>query len=103
MYKFHTRRQWETRNFMSRISISRAGESCSEARGNISFVGPVGPENTSEGGGGGGYPLRLAKYDPDFIHPYIVHVRLNCIPLFSHKTIQFWTAGPLLYLGARGR
>ena len=95
----HTRRQWETRNFMSRSSVSRAGESCSEARGNISFRGPVGPENTSEGGGGG-YPLRLAKYDPVFIHPYIVHVRLNCIPLFSHTTIQFWT---LLYLGARGR
>ena len=39
---------------MSRSSVSRAGESCSEARGNISFGGPVGPENTSEGGGGGG-------------------------------------------------
>ena len=89
---------------MSRSSVSRAGESCSEARGNISFGGPVGPENTSEGGGGGGggggYPLRLVKYDRVFIHPYIVHVHLNCIPLFTHKTIQFWT---LLYLGARGR
>ena len=50
---------------MSRSSASRAGESCSEARGNISFGGPVGPENTSAGGVGGGgvYPLRLAKYE----------------------------------------
>ena len=35
----------------------RAGESRSEARGNISFEGLVGPENTSyerPGGGGGG-------------------------------------------------
>ena len=66
MYKFRTRRQWETRNFMSRSSVSRAGESCSEARGNISFGGPVGPENTSKGWGGGGggvYPLTLAKYE----------------------------------------
>ena len=46
---------------MSRSSVSRAGESCSEARGNISFGGPVGQENTS--GGRGGYPLRLAKYE----------------------------------------
>ena len=62
MYKFHTQRQWETRNFMSRSSASRAGErlSCIEARGNISFGGPVGPENTSEGGGG---VTRLAKYE----------------------------------------
>ena len=51
MYKFHTR---ETRNFMSRSSVSRAGVSCNETRGNISFGGPVGPENTSDGGGGGG-------------------------------------------------
>ena len=52
---------------MSRSSVSRAGESCSEPRGNISFGGPVGPENTSKGGGGGGggggYPLTLAKYE----------------------------------------
>ena len=53
---------------MSSSSVSRAGESRSEARGNISFGGPVSPENTSEGGGGGGgggggYPLRLAKYE----------------------------------------
>ena len=31
-----------------------AGESRSEARGNISFEGPIGPENTSGGTGGGG-------------------------------------------------
>ena len=31
-----------------------AGESRSEARGNISFRGPVGPGNTSGRGGGGG-------------------------------------------------
>ena len=42
---------------------SRAGESYSEARGNISFEGPIGPENTS-GGGGGGSPLRLARRAP---------------------------------------
>ena len=61
MYKFHTRRQWETRNFMSR---SRAGESRSKPLGNISFGDPVGPENTNGGGGGGGFtPLRLAKYE----------------------------------------
>ena len=34
----------------------RAGESRSEARGNISFEGPIGPDNTSGGGGGGGGP-----------------------------------------------
>ena len=28
----------------------------------------------------------------DFTHP-TVHVRLNCIPLSSHNTIQFWTTG----------
>ena len=44
-----SRRQWETRNFMSRSSFSRAGESRSEARGNISFGGPIDPENTSGG------------------------------------------------------
>ena len=77
---------------MSRSSVSRAGESCSEARGNISFGGPVGPENTSEGGlgggggGGGGLPLQIGQIRV-FRHPYIVHVRLNCIPLFSHITI----------------
>ena len=36
------------------LETSRAGESRSEARGNISFEGPIGPENTSGGGGGGG-------------------------------------------------
>ena len=44
----------------------RAGESRGEARGNISFGGHVGPDNTSGGGGGGGgggSPLRLAKYE----------------------------------------
>ena len=51
------------------------------------------------GGGGGGSSLRLAKYE----FSSIVHVRLNCMVLFSHNTIQFWTAGPLLYPGARGR
>ena len=61
----HTRRQWETRNFMSRSSVSRAGESCSEARGNISFGGPVGPENTSEGGGGG-LPLEIGQIRSSF-------------------------------------
>ena len=55
---------------MSRSSASRAGESCSEARGNISFGNPVGPENTSGGGGGGGsYPIGQIRV---FIHPYIV-------------------------------
>ena len=43
--------------------MCRAGESGSEARGNISFEGPIGPENTS-GGGGGGSPLRLACRAP---------------------------------------
>ena len=41
----------------------RAGESRSEARGNISFEGPIGSENTSRGGGGGS-PLRLAQRAP---------------------------------------
>ena len=43
---------------------SRAGESCSEARGNISFEGPIGPENTSGGGGGGGVPLEIGPPGP---------------------------------------
>ena len=34
----------------------RAGVSRSEARGNISFEGPIGPKNTSAGGGRGGDP-----------------------------------------------
>ena len=75
---------------MSKSSVSRAGESRSEARGNISFGGPVGPENTSEGGGGGGggaLTLDLAKYE--FLYIPLVHVHLNCKPLFSHKTLQF--------------
>ena len=47
------------------IHTHRAGESRSEARGNISFEGPIGPENTSGGGGGGGVsPLRLARRAP---------------------------------------
>ena len=87
----------------------RAGESRSEARGNISFGGPVGTENTSRagesrseaargvtyslgdphwpgkyerggGGGGGGVPLNTSFYTS------LVRVHLNCIP---HKTIQF--------------
>ena len=29
----------------------------------LSFGDPVGLENSSEGGGGGVYPLRLAKYE----------------------------------------
>ena len=33
-------------------SRSRAGESRSEVRGNISFEGPIDPENMSGGGGG---------------------------------------------------
>ena len=41
----------------------RDGESHSEARGNISFEGPVGPKNTSMGGGGVS-PLRLAHRTP---------------------------------------
>ena len=49
------------------------GESRSEARGNISFESPIGPENTSGGGGGGGVPLEIGP------------------------------PGPLLYLGARGK
>ena len=40
-------------------SRGRAGESRSEARGNISFEGPIGPENTSRRG-----PLRLALRAP---------------------------------------
>ena len=36
------------------VCACRAGESRSEARGNISFGGPIGSENTSGGGGGGG-------------------------------------------------
>ena len=40
---------------------SRAGESRSEARGNISFEGPIGPENTS---GGGGVPLEIGLPGP---------------------------------------
>ena len=35
------------------LPMARAGESRSEARGSISFEGPIGPENTSGGGGGG--------------------------------------------------
>ena len=49
----------------------RAGESCGEALVNISFGGPVGPENM-RGGGGGGFPLRLAKYE--FLH----YIRSKC-------------------------
>ena len=58
------------------VNGPRAGESRSEARGNISFEGPIGPENTS---GGGGSPLRLAR------------------------RALYYTLGPLLYLGARGK
>ena len=49
----------------ARTIISRAGERRSEARGSISFGGPIGPENTSRGGGrGGGFPLRLIRWAP---------------------------------------
>ena len=58
--------------------LVRAGESRSEARGNISFEGPIGPENTS-GEGGGGSPLRLARRAP------------------------YYALGHLLYLGAWGK
>ena len=79
MYKFHTRRQWETRNFMSRAGPVRA-----VVRPGVTYRlgAPVGPENTSEGGGwggggggggGGGYPLRLAKLEIRFSFYTSVH------------------------------
>ena len=43
----------------------RARERRSEALGNISFEGPIGPENTSEGGG---VPLEIGQIRV-FIHP----------------------------------
>ena len=52
------------------------------------------------GGGGGGGPLDIGQRQ---VYTSIEHVRLNCMLLFSHNTIQFWTAGPLLYLEARDR
>ena len=59
---------------------------------------PVGPENTSEGeGGGGGLPLEIGQIRFSFY----TSVHSTCtFKLHSHKTIQFWT---VLYLGARGR
>ena len=54
----------------------RAGESRGEARSNISFGGPVGPENTSGGrdwggggGGGGGVPLQIGQIRVFILHP----------------------------------
>ena len=48
--------------FLSSLAINRAGESRSEARGNILFGGPVGPGNMS-GVGWVGPPSRMAKYE----------------------------------------
>ena len=43
------------------VVLVRPGESRSEARGNISFEGPIGPENTS---GEGGVPLEIGPPGP---------------------------------------
>ena len=55
-------------------------------------------------GGGGGVPLTLAKYEwggggaltlaKYKFYTSVVHVQLNCMLLFNHNTIQFWTVGP---------
>ena len=73
------------------MDTNRAGVSRSEARGNISLEGPIGPENTS-----GGIPLEI--WPNTSFYTSVVDVLLNCIPLSSHNTIQFRTTGPLLYL-----
>ena len=49
------------------LRVPRAGESRSEARGNVSFEAPLALKIRARGGGGGGggggSPLRLAKYE----------------------------------------
>ena len=69
--------KWMMLQKMSKEVYRRAGESRSEARGNISFEGPIGPKIRA--GEGGGVPLRLACWAPYYI------------------------LGPLLYLGARSK
>ena len=58
-------------------------------------TGPVRVVVRLGGGGGGGNIVGLPPPSlrlRDFTHP-TVNVRLNCIPLSSHNTIQFWTTG----------
>ena len=45
------------------VHVHRAGESRSEARGNISFEGPIGADAENTSGGGGG-PLEIGQPGP---------------------------------------